>query len=123
MINATLKHPPAMRKLVYFLVANGTERDHHHVKTVKPTPVLDKVKAHRPRRSEGQHRERADFEQSKALQVQGRHQFLKSRSREAGEGPLWPFPTSRSREAGEGPLWPFLTSRSRKAGEGSLWVT
>jgi hypothetical protein len=57
---------------MYFLVSDGAQRDHHHVKAVKPAPVLNVMKAHRSGRAEEQQRQRENFQQAKALEIQRR---------------------------------------------------
>ena len=72
------------------LITNGGERGDHHIEAIKPAPVLNVVKAHRPRGGEQQQGDNDDLKQAKALQVQAELlKFFKSRARETGEGSLW----------------------------------
>jgi hypothetical protein len=57
-------------KRMYFLVSDGAQRDHHHVKAVKPAPVLNVMKANSSGRAEEQQRQRENFQQAKALEIQ-----------------------------------------------------
>ena len=56
---------------MHLLVTNGGDRGDHHVKTIKPAPVLNVVESRRARRGEDQQRENDELKQTKPLQVQG----------------------------------------------------
>jgi hypothetical protein len=58
-----------------FLVSDGAQRDHHHVKAVKPAPALDRMKTHRARSGKHQQGQGEDFQQAKAMEIQRRFPF------------------------------------------------
>jgi hypothetical protein len=53
-----------------FLVSDGAQGDHHHVKAVKPTPSFNEMKTHRPGHAEQQQRRGKDFQQTEAMEIQ-----------------------------------------------------
>jgi hypothetical protein len=55
-----------------FLVSDGAQGDHHHVKAIEPAPAFDEMKTHRARRAEKQQGRDKYLEQAKAMEVQMR---------------------------------------------------
>src|SRR5215813_912994 len=59
-----------MRELMDFLVADGAEGDHHHVKAVEPAPAFDVVKAYRPQDGEEEKAGGERRQQAEGMQVE-----------------------------------------------------
>lgn len=53
-----------------FLVSDGAQGDHHHVKAIEPAPAFNEMKTHRSGRAEQQQGRGKDCQQAKAMEVQ-----------------------------------------------------
>src|SRR5262249_18710743 len=89
-----VEDPAVVRKRMHLLVADGAQRDDHHVKAVKPAPAFDEMKSHGAGRGEQEQGQGKDFYQAEAMQVQGRLPCCGINSRSAltfpwQSGPGW----------------------------------
>jgi hypothetical protein len=53
-----------------FLVSDGAQGDHHHVKTIEPAPPFNEMKTHRSGHAEQQQGRGKNRQQAKAMEVQ-----------------------------------------------------